>query len=93
MIGEYLSITLMCAMTAILFLGGWLSPIPFAPFTWVPGIIWMALKICFVFFIFAMVKAIVPRYRYDQLMRLGWKIFLPLSLIYVVVVSAFVVFA
>ncbi len=92
MIGEYLSITLMCAMTAILFLGGWLSPIPFAPFTWVPGVIWMALKICFVFFIFAMVKAIVPRYRYDQLMRLGWKIFLPFSLVYVVIVSAFVVF-
>lgn len=92
MIGEYLSITLMCAMTAILFLGGWLSPLPFAPFTWIPGIFWMAIKICFVFFIFAMVKAIVPRYRYDQLMRIGWKIFLPLSLAYVVVVSAFVVF-
>ena len=92
MIGEYLSITLMCAMTAILFLGGWLSPLPFAPFTWIPGIFWMAIKICFVFFIFAMVKAIVPRYRYDQLMRIGWKIFLPLSLVYVVVVSAFVVF-
>ena len=80
MLGEYVAIVLMCALTTILFLGGWLPPIDVAPFTWVPGIIWFVLKVCFVFFMFAMVKAIVPRYRYDQLMRLGWKVFLPLSL-------------
>ena len=72
--------SLMCALTTILFLGGWLPPFDFAPFTWVPGVVWFVLKVCFVFFMFAMVKAIVPRYRYDQLMRLGWKVFLPLSL-------------
>lgn len=88
MLGEYVAITLMCALTTILFLGGWLSPIPFAPFTWVPGIIWFLLKVVFVFFMFAMVKAIVPRYRYDQLMRLGWKVFLPISLAMVVVVAS-----
>ena len=80
MLGEYVAIVLMCALTTILFLGGWLPPFDFAPFTWVPGIIWFVLKVCFVFFMFAMVKAFVPRYRYDQLMRLGWKVFLPLSL-------------
>src|SRR5947209_17521389 len=71
MLGEYVAVVTMCAMTAILFLGGWLSPIPFPPFTWVPGLVWFVLKVCLVFFMFAMVKAIVPRYRYDQLMRLG----------------------
>src|ERR1700733_11189322 len=89
-LGEYLSIVLMCAMCSILFLGGWLPPLNMAPFTWVPGIIWFLLKICFFFFMFAMVKAMVPRYRYDQLMRLGWKIFLPTSLLWVVVTAAWV---
>jgi len=88
MLGEYVAICTMCALATILFLGGWLSPIPFAPFTWVPGIIWFALKALFIFFLFAMAKAIVPRYRYDQLMRLGWKVFLPLSLAMVVIVAA-----
>jgi NADH-quinone oxidoreductase subunit H len=88
MLGEYVAIATMCAMGAILFLGGWLSPIPYAPFTWVPGIIWFVLKAFFMFFLFAMAKAMVPRYRYDQLMRLGWKVFLPLSLAMVVVVAA-----
>ena len=88
MLGEYVAICTMCALGTILFLGGWLSPIPFAPFTWVPGIIWFALKALFIFFLFAMAKAIVPRYRYDQLMRLGWKVFLPLSLAMVVIVAA-----
>jgi NADH-quinone oxidoreductase subunit H len=87
MLGEYVAITTMCAMTAILFMGGWLPPIDIPPFTWVPGIIWFLLKLCFVFFMFAMVKAIVPRYRYDQLMRLGWKVFLPLSLAWVVITA------
>ena len=87
MLGEYVAIATMCAMGTILFLGGWLSPIPYAPFTWVPGIIWFVLKAFFLFFLFAMVKAIVPRYRYDQLMRLGWKVFLPISLAMVVIVA------
>ena len=87
MLGEYVAIMLMCAMGTILFLGGWLSPIPFAPFTWVPGVIWFVLKASFLFFLIAMVKAFVPRYRYDQLMRLGWKVFLPLSLVAVVAVA------
>jgi NADH-quinone oxidoreductase subunit H len=88
MLGEYVAITTMCALATIMFLGGWLPPIPYAPFTWVPGIIWFALKVFFMFFLFAMAKAIVPRYRYDQLMRLGWKVFLPLSLAMVVIVAA-----
>jgi NADH-quinone oxidoreductase subunit H len=87
MLGEYVAIVSMCALATIMFLGGWLSPIPFAPFTWVPGIIWFAIKVMFMFFMFAMAKAIVPRYRYDQLMRLGWKVFLPLSLAYVIIVA------
>jgi NADH-quinone oxidoreductase subunit H len=87
MLGEYVAICTMCAMATILFLGGWLSPIPFVPFTWVPGVIWFLLKALFMFFLFAMVKAIVPRYRYDQLMRLGWKVFLPISLAMVVIVA------
>ncbi|MFG1204791.1 NADH-quinone oxidoreductase subunit NuoH [Xanthobacter aminoxidans] len=87
MLGEYVAIMTMCAMGTILFLGGWLSPIPFAPFTWVPGLVWFVIKLCFMFFLFAMAKAMVPRYRYDQLMRLGWKVFLPISLVAVVVVA------
>ena len=79
-LGEYANMILMSAMTAILFLGGWLSPIPFAPFTWVPGPIWLISKIGLVLFMFVWVRATFPRYRYDQLMRLGWKVFLPLSL-------------
>jgi NADH-quinone oxidoreductase subunit H len=88
MLGEYVAIGTMCAMGTILFLGGWLSPIPFPPFTWIPGVIWFTLKALLFFFMFAMVKAMVPRYRYDQLMRLGWKVFLPLSLAMVVIVAA-----
>ena len=87
MLGEYVAIVTMCAMTTILFLGGWLPPVNAAPFTWVPGVFWFLGKVTFVFFMFAMVKAMVPRYRYDQLMRLGWKVFLPLSLAMVVVVA------
>ena len=87
MLGEYISILLMCAMTTVLFLGGWASPIDLVPFTWIPGVIWFILKLCLVFFMFAMVKAFVPRYRYDQLMRIGWKTFLPISLVMVVVVA------
>jgi NADH-quinone oxidoreductase subunit H len=87
MLGEYAAIVLMCALTTILFLGGWLPPFDFAPFTWVPGIVWFVLKVCLVFFMFAMVKAFVPRYRYDQLMRLGWKVFLPISLFMLFVVA------
>ena len=79
-LGEYANMILMSAMTTILFLGGWLSPIPFAPFTWVPGPIWFIAKICLVLFMFVWVRATFPRFRYDQLMRLGWKVFLPLSL-------------
>ena len=86
-LGEYIAIATMCAMATILFLGGWLPPAPFPPFTWVPGVIWFLLKTLFMFFLFAMVKAIVPRYRYDQLMRLGWKVFLPISLAMVAIVA------
>mgnify|MGYP002621268935 CR=1 FL=1 len=89
MLSEYVAIMLMCSLTTVLFLGGWLPPFDFAPFTWVPGVIWFVLKVCFVFFFFAIVKTIVPRYRYDQLMRLGWKIFLPISLFMVVATAAF----
>jgi NADH-quinone oxidoreductase subunit H len=88
MLGEYVAIMTMCALGTILFLGGWLSPIPLPPFTWVPGVVWFILKASFLFFLIAMVKAFVPRYRYDQLMRLGWKVFLPISLASVVVVAA-----
>ena len=93
MLGEYVAITTMCAMATILFLGGWLPPIALPPFTWVPGVIWFVLKVFFMFFLFAMAKAIVPRYRYDQLMRLGWKVFLPLSLAMVVIVAGVLQFA
>ena len=88
-LGEYANILLMCAMGAILFLGGWLSPVDMYPFTLVPGAIWLIFKILLLFILFALVKAIVPRYRYDQLMRLGWKVFLPLSLIWVVLTSSY----
>jgi NADH-quinone oxidoreductase subunit H len=87
MLGEYVAVATMCAMATILFLGGWLPPFPVAPFTWVPGVIWFVLKAGFMFFLFAMVKAIVPRYRYDQLMRLGWEVFLPASLAMVAIVA------
>jgi NADH-quinone oxidoreductase subunit H len=88
MLGEYVAVATMCAMATILFLGGWLPPLALPPFTWVPGVIWFVLKASFVFFMFALVKAFVPRYRYDQLMRLGWKVFLPLSLAMIVIVAA-----
>ena len=88
-LGEYANILLMCAMGAILFLGGWLSPIEIYPFNLIPGAIWLIFKILFLFILFALVKAIVPRYRYDQLMRLGWKIFLPLSLTWVVLTASY----
>jgi len=87
MLGEYVAIATMCAMGTILFLGGWLPPVPYPPFTWIPGVIWFTGKCLFLFFMFAMVKAIVPRYRYDQLMRLGWKVFLPISLAAVAIVA------
>ncbi|WP_034992636.1 NADH-quinone oxidoreductase subunit NuoH [Beijerinckia mobilis] len=88
MLAEYVAIMTMCALLTIMFFGGWLSPIPYPPFTWVPGVIWFTLKVCLFFFMFAMVKAFVPRYRYDQLMRLGWKVFLPISLFMVIVVAS-----
>ena len=88
-LGEYANILLMCAMGSVLFLGGWLSPIDVFPFTLIPGAIWLIFKILFLFVLFALVKATVPRYRYDQLMRLGWKIFLPLSLIWVVLTASY----
>jgi NADH-quinone oxidoreductase subunit H len=88
MLGEYVAIILLCALGTVLFLGGWLPPFQVVPFTWIPGVIWFVLKVGFLFFLVSMVKAMVPRYRYDQLMRLGWKVFLPLSLAAVVVVAA-----
>jgi NADH-quinone oxidoreductase subunit H len=88
MLGEYVAIVLMCALGTVLFLGGWLPLFPVPPFTWIPGVIWFAGKVGFLFFLIAMVKAMVPRYRYDHLMRLGWKVFLPLSLAMVVIVAA-----
>jgi len=88
-LGEYANILLMCAMGSILFLGGWLSPIDLYPFNLIPGAFWMIFKILLLFILFALVKAIVPRYRYDQLMRLGWKIFLPLSLTWVVLTASY----
>jgi len=92
-LGEYINVMTLCAMMTVLFLGGWLPPLNIMPFTVVPGIIWFVLKILFLFFLMAMVKAIVPRYRYDQLMRLGWKVFLPTSLAWVVIAAAWVVYA
>ena len=88
-LGEYANILLMCALGSILFLGGWLSPIDIYPFNLIPGAIWLIFKILFLFILFALVKAVVPRYRYDQLMRLGWKIFLPFSLVYLVLTASF----
>ena len=88
-LGEYANILLMCALGSILFLGGWLSPIELYPFNLIPGTIWLIIKILLLFFLFALVKAIVPRYRYDQLMRLGWKVFLPLSLTWVVFTASY----
>jgi NADH-quinone oxidoreductase subunit H len=90
-IGEYANMILMSALCSILFLGGWLPPFDVAPFTWIPGPLWLIAKICFVLFIFIWARATLPRYRYDQLMRLGWKVFLPLSLLWVVVTSGFLV--
>ncbi len=91
MLGEYVAITLMCAMTTILFLGGWLPIIDVAVLNWVPGVVWFLIKLVFVFFLFALVKTIVPRYRYDQLMRLGWKVFLPISLFWVALTAGVLV--
>jgi NADH-quinone oxidoreductase subunit H len=86
-LGEYGNVILMCALNAILFWGGWLPPVDLAPLYWIPGWVWLVVKIGFFFFVFGWVRATVPRYRYDQLMRLGWKIFLPLSITFVVLVS------
>ena len=91
-LGEYANILLMCAMGAVLFLGGWLSPVDIFPFNAIPGPFWLIFKILFLFILFALVKATVPRYRYDQLMKLGWKIFLPFSLFYVVLTSSFLLY-
>ncbi|HIJ45675.1 MAG TPA: NADH-quinone oxidoreductase subunit H, partial [Rhodospirillaceae bacterium] len=90
-LGEYSFMILMSAITTLLFLGGWLPPWEVAPFTWIPGAVWFALKVAFVLFLFLWVRATFPRYRYDQLMRLGWKVFLPVSLAAVVVVSGVLV--
>lgn len=90
-LGEYANILLMCAMTTVLFFGGWLAPFDVAPFNMIPGVVWFLGKVFFFFFIFSWVKASVPRYRYDQLMRLGWKVFLPLSLFWVVATAGFLV--
>ena len=88
-LGEYANVLLMCALNAILFFGGWLPPLELEILYWVPGWIWLFAKIFAFFFIFSWVKATVPRYRYDQLMRLGWKVFLPISLLWVVLVSGY----
>ncbi|MEQ9456533.1 MAG: NADH-quinone oxidoreductase subunit NuoH [Alphaproteobacteria bacterium] len=90
-LGEYANMILMSGMTVVLFLGGWLPPFDFAPFTWLPGPVWFALKIAMVLFVFLWVRATFPRYRYDQLMRLGWKVFLPLSLFWVVATAGFLI--
>jgi NADH-quinone oxidoreductase subunit H len=92
-LGEYANMILLSGMGVVLFLGGWHSPLPFEPFTWVPGVVWFALKIALLLFVFSWTKGTVPRYRYDQLMRLGWKVFLPFSLVWVVLTAAFVTFA
>jgi len=90
-LGEYANMILMSAIAVVLFLGGWLPPLDAAPFTWIPGIIWFALKVCAVLFVFLWARATFPRYRYDQLMRLGWKVFLPLSLAWVVLTAGVMV--
>jgi NADH-quinone oxidoreductase subunit H len=87
-LGEYANMILLSGLGAILFLGGWMSPIPYAPFTWIPGVVWFALKIAMLLFVFSWTKGTLPRYRYDQLMRLGWKVFLPVSLGWVVLTAA-----
>jgi NADH-quinone oxidoreductase subunit H len=87
-LGEYANMILLSGMGAVLFLGGWLSPIPYAPFTWIPGVVWFSLKIAVLLFVFSWTKGTVPRYRYDQLMRLGWKVFLPFSLLWVALTAA-----
>jgi NADH-quinone oxidoreductase subunit H len=91
MLGEYANMILMSAFTAILFLGGWLPPLDIAPFNWIPGFVWFAIKIVILLFVFVWVRATLPRYRYDQLMRIGWKFFLPLSLLWVVVTAGAIV--
>lgn len=91
-LGEYASMILQSSMATILFFGGWLPPIDMAPFNMVPGFIWFILKICFFLFVFLWVRATLPRYRYDQLMRLGWKVFLPLSLVWVVLTAGFLLY-
>jgi len=91
-LGVYANMILMCGMTSLLFLGGWMSPFDFVPFTWVPGPIWFAVKIALCLFVFLWIRATFPRYRYDQLMRLGWKVFLPLSLLWVVLIAGYVVY-
>jgi len=91
-LGEYANILLLCALGSVLFLGGWLSPFDIAPFNLLPGVFWMVFKILLLFILFSLVKTIVPRYRFDQLMRLGWKIFLPLSLIWLVLTASFLYF-
>ena len=91
-LGEYANILLMCAIGSLLFLGGWLPPIDIHPFNEIPSPIWLILKILLLFLLFALVKAIVPRYRYDQLMKLGWKVFLPFSLFYVVLTASFLIY-
>ena len=91
-LGEYINMIAMSALVTTLFLGGWLAPFNFIPFTWVPGIVWFALKIAFCLFVFIWVRATLPRYRYDQLMRLGWKVFLPLSLVWLILTAGFLVY-
>ena len=91
-LGEYANVMLMCALISVLFLGGWLPPLDWAPLYVIPGFVWLAVKFCAMFFVFAWIKATVPRYRYDQLMRIGWKVFLPLSLAWVCLVSGWLVF-
>ncbi|MGV8947790.1 MAG: NADH-quinone oxidoreductase subunit NuoH [Candidatus Paracaedibacter sp.] len=91
-LGEYANMILLSAMTTILFFGGWLPPVAMAPFTWIPGLVWFVLKICFFLFVFLWVRATLPRYRYDQLMRLGWKVFLPFSLVWVVLTAGVLIF-
>jgi len=88
-LGEYANVLLMCTLNAVLFFGGWLPPVDWAPLYWVNGFVWLLIKILFFFFVFSWVKATVPRFRYDQLMRLGWKIFLPFSLLWVFIVSGY----
>jgi len=90
-LGEYANMILMCASATILFLGGWLPLFDFAPFTWIPGVIWFGLKVSFLLFVFIWVRAAFPRYRYDQLMRLGWKVFLPLSFAFVLWIAGLLV--